>query len=709
MAEIYIGPDRLELSKGQRAVLLALVSFLALYLELFLIRWIPGCLKVIGYYTNLVLISSFLGLGLGMASSKESGSEKNLMALSLRLLVSLAVYSLIHYIGLWPLPPSWGERIWLNVSGFFPSFLAPEIVFTLNAWTFLPAGRELGRAFREFKPLAAYSMNLGGSIAGVLAVALLGALGVSPLFWMASGLAVVAAIVVINRVPPKKAIAIAALWLAGASAMYPPAREAIWSPYYKITVQDAREFFENHDIDPAWAESLGFTRLAVNDDYFQFAANLDPVMVGAASGSLPLGADFFRGIADYTNLPYSLRPPGRVLILGSGLGNDVAAALRSGSVSVDAVEIDPTILKLGMERHPEVPYQDRRVTMHHTDARRFLKSGGGPYDTIVFAFLDSHTLLSAHSSIRLDTFVYTRESFESAARLLSPDGVIVVMFATSRDYVGRRLYYLVDESVPGRARSWNWDGGKFGHNFDIVAGGPGLDKYRAELPPRFVEITDEYRSARPRNLPTDNWPFLYLEKRSVGWLYAATMAAIMAIAGVFTWRVVPEARTVRPHFFLLGAGFLLLETKSITEVSLLYGATWFVNAGVITAFLSMAILANLWVARLPLPREGILYGLLGATLVVAFLAPARAFLGGHPTLAMLGGTALVALPVLFSGLIFATSLRREPDPALALGSNILGAVAGGLLEYASLVAGFKALYIVAAGLYVAAYLTRKKR
>ena len=36
-----------------------------------------------------------------------------------------------------------------------------------------------------------------------------------------------------------------------------------------------------------------------------------------------------------------------VLILGAGSGTDVAAALKHGAKHVDAVEIDPVILRLG--------------------------------------------------------------------------------------------------------------------------------------------------------------------------------------------------------------------------------------------------------------------------------------------------------------------------------------------------------------------------
>ena len=50
---------------GSRLVLF-LASFLALYFELAWIRWIPGHVRVIAYFTNFVLIASFFSMGLGM-------------------------------------------------------------------------------------------------------------------------------------------------------------------------------------------------------------------------------------------------------------------------------------------------------------------------------------------------------------------------------------------------------------------------------------------------------------------------------------------------------------------------------------------------------------------------------------------------------------------------------------------------------------------
>lgn len=108
--------------------------------------------------------------------------------------------------------------------------------------------------------------------------------------------------------------------------------------------------------------------------------------------------------------------------MGAGTGNDVASALRHGATHVDAVEIDPLILRLGKRFHPEHPYDSPRVTVHVDDARAFFKKTKRKYDLIVFGYLDSHTMLTSFSSVRLDNYVYTLESLREARGLLREAG-----------------------------------------------------------------------------------------------------------------------------------------------------------------------------------------------------------------------------------------------------------------------------------------------
>jgi hypothetical protein len=60
---------------------------------------------------------------------------------------------------------------------------------------------------------------------------------------------------------------------------------------------------------------------------------------------------------------------------------------------------------------------------------------------------------------------------------------------------------------------------------------------------------------------------------------------------------------------------------------------------------------------------------------------------------------LLTCPLFFSGLVFSTLLSRASEASSALGMNLLGAMAGGVLEYNSMYFGFQSLYWLAAALY----------
>ena len=135
-------------------------------------------------------------------------------------------------------------------------------------------------------------------------------------------------------------------------------------------------------------------------------------------------------VRGYYDFPYKAHQAlENVAVVGAGTGNDVAAALRSGARHVEAIEIDPAIQQIGKSDHPEKPYSDPRVHAVVNDARSFLRTTEQTFDLIVYGLLDSHTLLSQGSSVRLDSFVYTGEGFHEARARLKPEGVLSLSFA----------------------------------------------------------------------------------------------------------------------------------------------------------------------------------------------------------------------------------------------------------------------------------------
>ena len=153
------------------------------------------------------------------------------------------------------------------------------------------------------------------------------------------------------------------------------------------------------------------------------------------------------------------------------------------------------------------------------------------------------------------------------------------------------------------------------------------------------------------------------------------------------------------RMFFLGAGFMLIETKAVVHMALLFGSTWIVNSVVFCAVLVMILAANLLVLILRPRRLSLCYvGLMG-TVGVNALVPLDVFLGLDRWLQVFGSCLLIFLPILFAGVIFAVSFDRAAEPDRAFGANIAGAVLGGLAEYCSMLLGFQYIALVAMAFY----------
>lgn len=668
---------------------LALVSFVSLFYEMLVVRWLAGECRVYGYYANLPLITAFFGLGLGCLLAKRPTRLMPAFAPLLALFTALAVTPYFRRASLigWTTEEPWAQALDASPLGvvlWYASFL---FLLLLAGATFVPLGQELGRAFAAVdRPLRAYAVNLLASLAGVWGFALLCWVQRSSLPWF---LVAIAGALALDRGRTRRwsaLFAVATLLLVAVTA-----REEIWSPYYKIRAS------EETAVDAAGVQENVGTRLEVNNIYYQRMLDLRPATVERFPRELGQAAAYYdRPFVDFR--------PRSVLVVGAGSGNDVAAALRAGVESVDAVDIDPTILELGRRHHPERPYDSPAVRVTVDDARSYFRKTDRTYDLIVFALLDSHTLVSGLGRLRLDNYVYTEEALREAAALLTPDGVVYLSFTIYQPWIGTRFTAMFRRV--------------FGERFlvgvgaydaaGLFVGGPGVERWRNAAPEAW-RVAPLLRGPEVE-VPTDDWPFLYMARRSIPSEYVLMLALLLGSfwlgarsalrGGSWTW----DAR-----MFLLGAGFLLVEVRGIAALALLFGATWVVTAIVISVILAMALAGNAVAERWPRPPIALLYLLLAGALLLSYFVSSGSLLGlGATGRALLGGL-LVGLPIAFAGVIFSTTLRDHPNPDAALGSNLLGAVAGGIAEYASTLTGIRALVLLALAFYLASFLAGGRR
>jgi hypothetical protein len=413
------------------------------------------------------------------------------------------------------------------------------------------------------------------------------------------------------------------------------------------------------------------------------------------------------------NLPFAFAPHiDRMLIVGAGSGNDAAAALRHGVREVDCVEIDPRIYELGRKLHPERPYDSPRVHVHVDDARAYFKRAAGPYDVVWFGWLDAHTLGSSYNNLRLDHFVYTKESLTEARNLLSEDGIVILSFAVERRWMADRLVGMAREVFGHEPLAYvvteipRQCGG--GGNLAIICGRHPVTVDNVSDPAlrEFIRahVIDLVGKTRPT---TDDWPYLYLREAKIPKLHLTTSLAILAAVLLARRRAFGFAAGLDWHFFALGAAFLLLEVQTVSRATLLFGMTWAVNAIVISAVLVMILLSNLTESKWPKRPHWFELAGLAATVIALAFVPLDAFNALGAGAKLLAASALLTAPVYVAGLIFIRSFAACENKAQALGSNLIGALVGGLLESLSFMIGLRALVFLVGAFYVMALAVRR--
>jgi len=667
---------------------LVIVSFLLLFLELAVIRWLPATIRVVAYFSNVVLVSCFLGMGLGCLLRTR---RNLLMTVAPLLLGFVAIAQPLGRAGVANPFPS--HEFIFGLSGRLNWLWVLPLVFTLNALVFVGIGQRLARGMDALRPLVGYSLNVAGSLGGSLAFALVAVLRLTPTVWF--GIAAVAVLWLVRS--NVRGLAVSAVSLALMLVMVARSDgDFLWSPYYQIGLHRLTQ------------DEGGGILLTVNSDTHQEVLDLSDA-AAASSGVL-------RAWQESYDFPYRFAKPTspcRILVLGAGTGNDVAAALRETPCSVDAVELDPVIADLGRRLHPEHPYASGRVRLVIDDARAFLSKARGPYQRIVLGWLDSHRLFSSLSNVRQDNFVYTREAMRLAGGLLADDGALVLSFYVGKPWVGEKLYWMLYEALGRRPAVFAQRRGGYGLSGQIFVGGPAAPAPTSLDVPGFADLQSQFVGLPRGAVPTDDWPYLYYRDRRLSGEYVATLILLMAIASALVLPLrgkVGLPRREAGHFFALGAGFLLLEVRNITALALIFGSTWLVTSIVISAVLVMILAANAlvsWGVGKSAPR--FLWLLLFASVLLGLVGSRIGASGfGYAAKALLA-TGAVSLSFLVAGLLFARSFALTRSPGAALGFNVLGAVAGGLAEYLTVLVGLDGVAAIAIVLYVAAWATAPGR
>ena len=659
-------------------VRLFLTSATLLFVELLLIRWVPANVVYVGFFNNFLLLASFLGIGIGILLGRRLGASTAVafapIAFGLVLFVSLAQVNVKNELGdLW-FATREGQRLDINF------FVLPSLlVLTTTAMAFLAL--PLGPLLRAMPPLRAYAFDIGGSMAGIALFAGVSLAGLPPSVWFTIAGVLVAVLTFGGAGRWQRAIATAAL--VGAVTLcwgIETIGGDTYSPYYRLDVVHT--------------------------------PRTDVIFVNGVSFQAMFPADAPKeAYYDQVYRWFPGRTFAKALIIGAGSGTDVSVALAHGVGAIDAVEIDPGIQAIGRSQHPDHPYADPRVSAIITDGRAFLRNSTERYDLILFAVTDSLTLVSSTSNLRLESFLFTQESFASARDHLAPDGVFVMYNYYRQPWLVQRYANMVADAFGSAPITRTYPTGDFGAA--VIADGPLVRSLAGGPPPGdTIEAVDLSGAPRPA---TDDWPFPYLRDPGIATHYLLGLGimillAAMGVGGTLRYIGLPlrgfGARYA--HFFLLGVAFLLLETRSIVTFSLLFGTTWYVNALVFFAILASVLAAVAVNSRLRSRDPRLLYAGLAGSLLLAYLLPPSALLIDPPILRYAIGSVIAFAPVFFANLVFTFSFKDSDAADLAFGANLVGAMVGGVLEWSALVTGYQALLMVVAGIYVLAWIARPR-
>jgi hypothetical protein len=642
---------------------LAFASFLMLFVELALIRWVTANNVYVTKATNFVLLASFLGIGIGFLNARTRRDYLRWAPVALLLLVSFVLAFPVILQTLTGPHPFQG----LRGAPALPQPVSLGVVFVLVTGVMAGLGQGTARLFVRFRPLPAYRLDILGSLAGIAAFTGLSFLDQPPVTWgviACAGLLVLLA----PRVRWWQVIAVAGVATLLLLESMTPAQE--WSPYNKLA------YHHKGGATPA---------------LYVYANNIPYQAARSLAVMHEQKAFYFYPYRHVTRASL-----GNVLIIGSGTGNDAAVALSEGARHVDTVEIDPLLVRLG-NMHPNHPYSSPRLTAHVDDGRAYLQDTSQHYNLILFALPDSLTALAGQSGIRLESYVLTEQALQAVRAHLAPGGTFA-MYNYYAPFLESRYATTIEQA--------------FGRTPCAEVGPPLGGRRLAVLtvrPAGPVPNCTSFWHGSTIAPATDDHPFPYLPGNDIPYQYLLMIGAIFAASLLLVRVGGGSFSRMRSYVDLafMGAAFLLLETKNIVQFALLFGTTWLVNSLVFAGVLLAVYLAVETASRFRLPRPAALYAALIASLALTWVVPQESLVGLPIVARFFAGSALAFAPIYLANLIFAQRFADVATSGDAFAANLLGAMVGGVLEYVALITGYRFLLIVIGVLYGVAFVTSR--
>jgi hypothetical protein len=308
--------------------------------------------------------------------------------------------------------------------------------------------------------------------------------------------------------------------------------------------------------------------------------------------------------------------------------------------------------------------------------------------------------VQGQSAIRLESYLFTVQAAEAAQEHLKPGGAFAMYNYYREDWLVARYGNTLAEVFEQRPCISRFGG------FSLSVLVASDDAEALDCPAE--EVWQE--GASSIEPVVDDHPFPYVRDRQIPGIYLITAAAMLVLS-LIAIRVMGgplKSMSQYADLFFMGVAFMLLETKSVTQFALLFGTTWLVNALVFLGVLTSVLVAVAVSRRVTFRRPARLYVVLLAALALAYLIPPDRLLDLAVVPRFLAAVTLAFFPIFTANLVFTQRFKDTAHSTVAFGANLLGAMAGGLLEYGALISGYRNLILLVAVAYGLAFLTGRK-
>lgn len=558
------------------------------------------------------------------------------------------------------------------------AFMLP-IACLLAATPFVVANVALTLVFRQQSARfgRVYFADLLGAASGVsVAIVLLNFLPAGSLFFVAAGLAFVAAVLFST---PRSAARMALIVAAVLVTFFLPFNQ-------RFGFVDIRHSRGGADHDIIFTKWNSFSRVTVHQPNPGPGGIISlPKRLARSFGELGIriDADAYTSLPQYhgdpeavaylksdlASLVFRLAPPGKSLIIGPGGGRDVLIALLYG-YQVRGVDINPIIVNdIVKGRYREFGgnlYGQPGVEVSVAEGRSFLQRNRGTYQVIALPLVDTWASTVSGNLMLVESYLYTVEAFEQYLNHLAPDGVLNILrwehdglrllalfFEASRrlgiehpernflvvsNDENRQLNTYVFQKVPVRAEQWERTEG-----FLAETGFAGVysplattdNAYSAFA--RATDWRDYARTTSPQSITPvfDDSPFFFSPQLLASNEIVSVVAMVAAMSVViilFPILMGRRARTDRlgrrgmfgalAYMGVLGVAFFFIELTLIQQFVLYLEQPIFSYSVVLASLLLFAGLGSAVSTRLPAHRT---WPYLGIGAAIAGLALLDAF------------------------------------------------------------------------------------